>query len=202
MPVLKDIPVDPTDIYMQGEQLRSVALLSSVSVGPGPYLGIVNYQRVDSRYPIVQNDGSGLSIQGADLTQLVDHGLRPNISYSSIRANAVIAAPTGALIPIPFGRTMMGGIGVEVETATDLFSITGVTKNSAGSPLGDCRVVALETGRIHIGGTPVVGETISDGSGNYSITVPTNGSFQLIAYKPGSPDVAGITRSDVVPAQV
>jgi hypothetical protein len=77
--------------------------------------------------------------------------------------------------------------------------ITGITKDSTGAALGNCRVVAFETGRIAKDGAPVVGETISDGSGNYSIPVPLNTIYHLVGYLPGSPDVAGSTVNKVTP---
>ena len=85
---------------------------------------------------------------------------------------------------------------------TARFQITGVTRDSAGTALGTCRVVMLEVGRIAKGEMPVVAETISDGSGNYTIEVALNTAHQGIAYKDGSPDVAGISIDGLTPAQV
>jgi hypothetical protein len=202
MPVLRYIPVNPTELYVQGEQLRSVALFSYINENPNPYLGVVNYSSPADSLPMISNDENVLNMQGADWSQSTDLSLHFGLLNSHIRANSTISAPTGALIPIPFGVKMLGAVGSALATSTGLFVITGLTKDSSLSPLGNCRVVALETGRIEINGAPVVAETVSDGSGNYSITVPSNVAFQLLAYKPGSPDVAGITRSDVAPAQV
>ena len=75
----------------------------------------------------------------------------------------------------------------------------GVTVDEARVPLGNCRVVIFDVGQLAVTGSPVVAETMSDGSGNYSVAVPGPTALQAIAYKPGSPDVAGITRADVVP---
>jgi len=84
---------------------------------------------------------------------------------------------------------------------TSRFLLTGVTKNSSGTPVGGCRVVAFRTTKIRFNpdilANPVVGETTSDGSGNYSIQVSSNDVYQLIAYLPGSPDTAGITVNTV-----
>ena len=82
------------------------------------------------------------------------------------------------------------------------FKITGITKDSAGTPVGGCRVVAYETATMGYGlSNSVDGETVSDGSGNYSIDVSSNPiTYTVIAYKAGSPDVAGITRNDVTGA--
>ena len=69
------------------------------------------------------------------------------------------------------------------------FAISGVTRDSTGAALGSCRVEMFRTG-----GDVFVADTTSDGSGVFSITTPNNsGTFYLVAYKPGSPDVAGTT---------
>ena len=74
------------------------------------------------------------------------------------------------------------------------FTITGVTKDSAGVSLGSCDVTLYETGS-----NTVLGKTISDGSGNYTFTVPTNSSYKyVVSYKVGSPDVAGTTVNTLV----
>jgi len=67
------------------------------------------------------------------------------------------------------------------------FSLSGVTRDSTGSALGSCVVKCFEAA------TDIeVGITTSDGSGNFSFSLGNNaGFFYLVAYKPGSPDVAG-----------
>lgn len=95
---------------------------------------------------------------------------------------------------------------LEFPQSTARFAISGITKDSTGAALASCRVMAMETGRMAMDGPndqmSNVGEVLSDGSGNYTLPVPTNTGYQLTAYKPGSPDVAGITRNDVAPSQV
>jgi hypothetical protein len=88
--------------------------------------------------------------------------------------------------------------------STQMFRFTGQTLDSTGAALGGCRVVLLATNRMAVGAPDVViAETISDGGGNYSIIAPLPvPSYQLIAYLPGSPDVAGITRNDVSPERI
>ena len=95
---------------------------------------------------------------------------------------------------------------VQLEGDTGRFVIAGVTRDSAGAALGSCRVVVMRSDRIAINqdiqANPIVADTMSDGSGNYSVQVGANVPHQLTAYKAGSPDVAGITRSDVRPTVV
>ena len=79
------------------------------------------------------------------------------------------------------------------------FTLAGTTVTGAGVALGDCRVVAMQTGWLYVDNAPVIiAETQSDGSGNFSMLL-RNIDYQLYAYKSGSPDVAGVSRSDVTP---
>lgn len=74
------------------------------------------------------------------------------------------------------------------------FSIAGVTRNSAGVALGNCAVHLFQTGSDR-----ELDETVSDGSGNFSFVIGFNsGNFYLVAYKPGSPDVAGTSINTLV----
>lgn len=67
------------------------------------------------------------------------------------------------------------------------FSINGITRDSADAPLGNC-----ETHLFQTESDVQLDEGISDGAGNYSFTEGSNsGNVYIVAYKPGSPDVAG-----------
>lgn len=65
---------------------------------------------------------------------------------------------------------------------------TGVTLNSSGAPLGGCTVMLFNTAT----GLLVDTQT-SDSAGNYKVTDPNNVACFIVAYLPGSPDVAGTT---------
>lgn len=69
-------------------------------------------------------------------------------------------------------------------------SITGVTRDSSSVALGNCVVQLFRTLD-----DLSLGETVSDGSGNYQIFPVPNvgGPYYIVAYKAGSPDVAGTT---------
>lgn len=74
------------------------------------------------------------------------------------------------------------------------FSISGITKDSTGTPIASCDVELFETGSEKF-----LNRTTSDGSGNYSFVVPSNsGNFWVRAYKVGAPDVAGTTINNIV----
>jgi hypothetical protein len=69
------------------------------------------------------------------------------------------------------------------------FVITGTTVDANGAPLAGCTVQLFRTGDDSF-----VAELVSDGAGAYSFVMGDNaGTFYLVAYKPGSPDVAGTT---------
>lgn len=73
--------------------------------------------------------------------------------------------------------------------------ISGITKNSAGTPLPGCTVVVYTT----VDDMPR-GSTVSDASGNYSISVDGNAQTRYcVAYLAGSPDVAGTTVDTLTP---
>ena len=67
------------------------------------------------------------------------------------------------------------------------FSISGTTRDSAGTALGSCEVHLFETG------TDIeIAQTNSDGAGAFTFVIGNNaGYFYIVAYKAGSPDVAG-----------
>lgn len=73
-------------------------------------------------------------------------------------------------------------------------TITGITKDSSGNPLGSCVVQLFRTVDDLI-----ISEVISDGSGNYILYPTVGGPFYIVAYKTGSPDVAGTTVNTLFP---
>jgi hypothetical protein len=79
------------------------------------------------------------------------------------------------------------------------YVITGTTYDRLGTtPVAGCRVLALSIDRLRKGSRDtVVDDTVSDGSGNYSLTV-TGRAVQILAYLPGTPDRAGVSRNDIV----
>jgi len=114
-----------------------------------------------------------------------------------VKDSGLLKVLTAANLPQDFGRKIY-----ETQQSYQVFTWTGVTRDSVGNPLGNCRVVAYQTGWQTVQDAPVIiAETMSDGSGNFSILL-RNIDYQLTAYKPGSPDVAGITRNDVTPTAV
>lgn len=209
MPVITWLMPDPTDLVIQGEEMRLNALGGTVSASQ---LGPLQLAKVEKFAggcsPLVlETAESNMVVQGdqgfapmhPDYTPY-DCRLRSRFQRSMIANNAVICTPCGTIIPMDTG--LSGLLINNFVQGTERWQITGVTRDGAGAPLGNCRVVMLEVGRIAVGQAPVVAETVSDGSGNYSIEVALNGAHQAIAYLDGSPDRAGISIDALVPAQV
>ncbi len=73
-------------------------------------------------------------------------------------------------------------------------AITGISRDSTGTILGLCRIELYITSNDQ----PVYTVT-SDASGNFSFGNPGTGPFYIVAYKVGSPDVAGTTVNTLLP---
>jgi len=83
--------------------------------------------------------------------------------------------------------------GVPLAASDQDFRITGVTKDSTGAALGGCVVDLFRTVD-----DSVAGRTVSDASGNYTIYATPQLTHYAVAYKAGSPDVAGTTVNTLV----
>lgn len=91
--------------------------------------------------------------------------------------------------------TVRGFINGDTSVYVYPFAITGVTKDSTGAPLGSCPVVLFRTAD-----NSVAAQTTSDGSGNYRVDASPAIPHYAVAYKAGSPDVAGTTKNNLVGA--
>jgi hypothetical protein len=101
----------------------------------------------------------------------------------------------------PVGRSGTGRIGgVNKAFRSTPFSprsiyVTGITTDSAGVPLGSCDVHLVRTAD-----DVEVDQGVSDGSGNYALICAGSGTFYVVAYKAGAPDVAGTSVNTLVGA--
>jgi hypothetical protein len=95
-----------------------------------------------------------------------------------------VRRPIGGVFPVSAKQTVRPFRSPKFYGA---FSLAGVTRDSTGTPLGTCTVKLFEAA------TDIeVGQTTSDGAGAFTFRLGNNaGYFYLVAYKPGSPDVAG-----------
>ena len=67
-------------------------------------------------------------------------------------------------------------------------TLNGITRDSTGAALGNCAVEIFRTWD-----DVRIGKTTSDGAGNFQFFPTSSGPYYLVAYLPGSPDVAGTT---------
>lgn len=186
MPVIRQIPSQPTDVLIAGQEMRSHAMLSKLNLGFEP-MAIVG--------PPIQS----LVISGSRDNpgeQLLVERMRPRSAThwdntgSLVYNNSVISTPCGALIPV-FGVQRF----MDKPFAANLFTITGVTRDNVGAILGSCEVYAFDRWSMEM-----VGSTVSDGSGNYSIVVPSNRWHFIVSYLDGAPDKAGTTSRELTPS--
>lgn len=86
-------------------------------------------------------------------------------------------------------------LGKENDGTLNMIMV-GISRNQTGATLGNCTVMLFRTEDRSF-----IGETVSDGSGNWSMYVLKGGPFFLVEYKAGSPDLSGTSLNTLVPAQ-
>jgi hypothetical protein len=77
-----------------------------------------------------------------------------------------------------------------------VMSMIGVSRDNAGAIMGLATVYVLKS--IN-GKLAEVASTISDASGNFRFDLLEQGPYWIVAYKAGSPDVAGATVNTLQP---
>lgn len=116
------------------------------------------------------------------------------VPRAQILQSGLLKKFTAKKLPVNFGLKIYDNV-----QASDAFVLTGTTVTGAGVPLGNCRVIAYQSGWRYVEtGPKIIAETVSDGSGAFTLSL-RNIDYQLVAYLAGSPDLAGVTRQDVTP---
>ena len=89
------------------------------------------------------------------------------------------------------------GYGYDDTGNASRLKLRGTTRDQFGNPLGSCVVQGFLTSN-----DVTVGQTTSDASGYYELTTPYSSSTQhyIVAYLPGSPDVAGTSVDTLTPS--
>lgn len=180
---------DPTDLVFQGEQFRAGVLAQPVNVGT-PGLAPVLRAPVSAFPPLVQANGilGPETLDGPIPRQSplpFDIAARP-------RANAGIMTSAG-FIAVYANECRLN----RFEQSTSRFSLSGVTRDSGNSALANCVV------RVFDGSNLFLGETISDGSGNYSFSLPNNsGPFYVVAWDVATGLITGASARTLRPAEV
>jgi hypothetical protein len=83
--------------------------------------------------------------------------------------------------------------GTPLQVPTKTYTIAGVTRDSTGAALASCAVRLVRTAD-----NSVAAVGTSDGSGAYSLGASPAITHYAVAYKAGSPDVAGTTVNTLV----
>ena len=92
------------------------------------------------------------------------------------------------------GTVYLDSVAVGTYTALSAYTITGITRDANGTPLGNCTVWLFRTSD-----KAFIAETTSDASGNYSFSVSDNTTQYFVrAFKDGTPNVFGTTDKNLV----
>lgn len=86
-----------------------------------------------------------------------------------------------------------GRVFVPVKPKGFTPSLTGISRDANGLPLGNCTIKMFRNWD-----DAMIASTVSDGSGNYTLYPPSSGPYYLVEYLAGSPDVAGISKNNLV----
>lgn len=183
-------------------------MVGMVPIGPPPTIPVQIDPVIAALYSQVPQDSNGemyglyeiLPSQQApefDVVQMAPSIAAPTPVLNlrgEVKNSGLLKVMTSANLPATFGLNVYPS-----PTSYQAFTLTGTTTDGTGAALGNCRVVAYQTGWQYVGNPPVViAETVSDGSGAFSLLL-RNIDYQLSAYKAGSPDLAGITKNTVTP---
>lgn len=135
-------------------------------------------------------------VLSSDNTLAVPFGV-PTSPRAEVVASGSLKVVTTTELPPEFGRVVIPLIAD--QQSYQVFTLTGTTVNGSGVAVPNARVIAYQSGWRYVdGGTKIIAETVSDGSGAFSMLL-RNIDYQLVAYKEGSPDLGGVSRQDVTP---
>lgn len=117
------------------------------------------------------------------------------IPYRDVARTATInpamgprAMPFGPQSPFTAGYSFNNVMGVLNKT------LSGVSRDANGARLANCQILIFRTQDKSL-----VAETVSDGNGDWSISMLKGGPFFFVEYKVGSPDVFGTSPNDRTP---
>lgn len=132
----------------------------------------------------------------------------PNASKTIYRNFALCALGVQPINLSNIARPQAGQLGGQPAVVhaikplpASVFKITGITKDSAGSPLASCRVnlFRVEPDRVNANNITYtfIAWTTSDGSGNYSFTVNRASLYQVVSINSGG-TVVGATLNTLI----
>lgn len=146
-------------------------------------------------------DISNLAMVGSEFTR---DSLAPGLALDNNTSRAVNLRNLGYQYeaiyfgnqpnPVPAPLMNDGNFVLQFDWAASNREIVGVTRTSTGTVLANCVIDLFETGS-----DLVRGRTVSGADGSFNFGNPGTGPFYLVAYKTGSPDVAGTTVNTILP---
>ena len=191
MPIIRYVPQDPTDTVLQGEQLRAQGVdARSADVGNVIFGPIMSLDVSDANAAILTDADQFLPMNSFTETSRLTARMFKEGGLQ-VRANAGVSTPCGAWVSIDYRPLLLA----RKPGSYSFYTLSGVSRDSTGAPLGGCTVKVFMT----LNDTKVY-ETVSDGSGNWSIDVsPNPGPFYYVEYLVGTPDRAGTSINTNVP---
>jgi hypothetical protein len=229
MPVIRQLPSDPTDIVIQGEQiippdssltqwfiLAGEITFSTLKSKPIPeaMIGQSDWYGIKPRTigPMSFGQAGMIDMLNIGIPEVNSPKIDPIQKWLNNPLEPVITVPSkevfrSGLIKRITAPTISPTVGqhlMEFYTeTTQKWLLSGTTYDSLNARLPGCRVVIMVSSKIKynpdILSNPVIAETVSDANGDYSIQVTNPGPYQIIAYKAGGTDVAGVTVDTVIP---
>jgi hypothetical protein len=190
MPVIRYVPQDPTDMVLQGEQLRQ-SILDPNNI-PDYAIGVMQGN------PTLNGLGSLVTDEDefTPMNSYCEIGMlsvrRAKNGLMQCRANAGISTPCGAWISNDWSPLLRNTVGGHEQ-----YFLSGVSRDSNGSALANCTVKIFRT----INDTKMW-ELTSAADGTWSIQVSEPGPFYYVEYKVGPPDLAGTSLNTNVPSKV
>jgi hypothetical protein len=188
----------PIDLMLLGEVMRDAALA-------WPMTGAVGLTGATGNMALVASVNTPSSLM-AGLSAFPPRASDVAMTFAgrAIHAEMMAARANGGMcnsdgMTLPFTRTNTDLMTCYTPQSTGLWVLAIQTQDSTGAPLGNCRVVVLDVGRIAVGAPTVIAEMVSDGSGNANVSVPQNTDYMVLAYLPGSPDRAGVSVQTLSP---
>jgi hypothetical protein len=117
-------------------------------------------------------------------------GIAPNLRNLGFDFVAV----TTSEIPNPVPRPVMDTRFFSLNFDYKAFTLSGFSRDSTGAILGSCHIDLFLTA-----GDTLVQETTSAVDGSFWFSLMSPGPYYIVAYKVGSPDVAGTTVNTLQP---
>lgn len=150
------------------------------------------------RSPFAVVPAPHLGRPGTPLTASTLHpgGAWPLVATNLLRLGTMYQNVQDTAIINPVNTVWTDRLVYDRELNTTQYSFSGVSRDSAGAILATCQVNVVRTAD-----KVLEVQTVSDGSGNWSVFVTQPRHYFFVEYKAGVPDVFGTSLDDRTPIQ-